>query len=55
MIQYNYKTIHIHDHTCNACGIIYITLCAKECDNDLDELCYDCYCEYQRWLERNNK
>lgn len=51
MILYCYKTMTLHDHKCDKCGYIYEIMCCKECD-PYDELCYDCYCEYQRFMEK---
>lgn len=52
MLEYNYKVMSIHDHRCDCCGIIYITMCTKEVCNPPDELCLDCFQEYQRYMER---
>lgn len=54
MLVYDYKTSTIHDHKCDNCGIVYITMCTKDCDPP-DELCYECYQEYQRFVKKQER
>lgn len=52
MIIYCYKTRLLHDHKCDACSLIFVDMCTKNCYQK-DELCPDCKEEYERWLKNN--